>query len=88
MLSGGLVGQLRELADQFLEREPHLGVADDIRVQLDPRELLGHLLEQIGLGEPVDLGGEAEPLKDVAGVRRERLDVGKQVVPDVIRVAD
>jgi hypothetical protein len=39
------------------------------------------------LAEPVDLRRELEALEDVAHRRRERLDVGAQVLADVVLVA-
>ncbi len=87
VLSGGLVGKFGELADQFLEHGAHLGVADDLGVQVDVGELLGHQVEQLGLGQPVDLGVEVEALEDVAHGGRKRLNVGEEVFPDVVLVA-
>ena len=52
VLPGGLVGDFGELADQLLEHEAHLRVVDRVRVQVDAGELLGDLIEQVGLGEP------------------------------------
>ena len=88
VLAGRLVGQLGEPADQLLEDEAHLLVADLVRVQVDAGEPLGHLIEQLGLVEPVDLGRELEALEDVADVLREALDVGEEVRRDVVLVAD
>ena len=65
VLSGGLVGEFCELPDQFLEHRPHLGVADRVRVQVDTCKLLGHQIQQSGLGQSVDLGVEVEGLEDV-----------------------
>ena len=87
VLSGGLVRELGELADQLLEDRAHLRVADDLGVQVDVGELLGDEVEQPGLGEPVDLGVELEALEDVAHGGRERLHVGAQVLADVVLVA-
>ena len=87
VLAGGLVGEFGELADQLLEDRAHLGVADGFRVQVDVGELLGDQVEQPGLGQPVDLGVEVEALEDVAHRGREGLDVGEQVLPDVVLVA-
>ena len=87
VLPGRLVGEFGELADQLLEHRAHLGVADDVGVQVDVGELLGHQVQQPGLGEPVDLGVEVEALEDVAHGGRERLHVGAQVLADVVLVA-
>lgn len=86
MLSGGLIGEFGELADQFLEDGAHLGVADDVRVQVDARELFRDEIEQVGLGEAVDLGMEVERLEDVAYGRAEGLHVGAEVFADVVLV--
>lgn len=56
-------------------------------VEVDAGELLGYLIEQPRLGEPVDLRGKLEALKDVANVRRELSDVCRQVLVDVVLVA-
>ena len=87
VLTGRLVGQFRELADQLLEREPHLVVVDRLGMQVDARELLGDLIEQPALGQLVDLGREAEPLEDVAHGGRERLNIGEEVLADVVLIA-
>ncbi|HLL02270.1 MAG TPA: hypothetical protein VK539_16910 [Myxococcaceae bacterium] len=87
MLSGGLVGELGELADQLLEDVAHLRVADDLGVQVDIGELLGDQVQQVGLLEPVDLGVELEALEDVAHRGREVLHVGAQVLANVVLVA-
>ncbi|BBO32087.1 hypothetical protein PLANPX_1699 [Lacipirellula parvula] len=42
VLAGGLVGEFRELPDQLLEHGPHLRVADNVGVEVDVGELLGH----------------------------------------------
>ena len=87
VLAGGLVGELGELADEFLEHGAHLGVADGVGVQVDVGELLGDQVEQAGLGQAVDLGVEIEALEDVAHGGREGLHVGAQVFADVVLVA-
>ncbi len=88
MLSGRLVGEFRELADQLLEDEAHLGVVDDVGVKIDGGEFLGDQIEQVRLGEPVDLDGEFEALENVAHVGRKALHIGRQMRPDVVLVAD
>jgi hypothetical protein len=87
VLAGGLVGKLGELADELLEDRAHLGVADDLGVQVDVGELLGDEVEQAGLGQLVDLGVELEALEDVAHGGREPLHVGAEVLADVVLVA-
>ena len=87
VLTGRFVRQFGELADQLLEGEPHLVVADGLGMQVDAGELLGDLIEQTALGQLVDLGGEIEPLEDVADGGRERLHIGKEVLADVVLIA-
>ena len=87
MLSGGLVGKFGELADQFLEHGPHLGIADDLGVKVDVGELLGHQIKQLGLGQPVDLGVKIEALENVSHGGRKRLHVGEEVFLDMVLVA-
>ena len=87
VLTGRLVGQFGELADQLLEHQPHLHVVHALRVQVDGRELLGHQVQQLGLVQPLDGGGEVEMLEDGAHVRRETLDVAVEVGADVVLVA-
>ena len=74
VLAGRLVRELGEPADQLLEDQPHLGVADRVGMQVDVRELLGDEVKQVRLREPVDLHGELEALEDVPDSRRERLE--------------
>jgi hypothetical protein len=56
---------------------------DDVRLQVDVRELLGDEVEQVGLGQAVDLRRKVEVLEYVAHLGRERLDVAAQVLGDV-----
>ena len=49
MFSRRLVRDFRELADQFLEDEPHLAVADLVGMQIELRELFGDQIQQPGL---------------------------------------
>ena len=87
VLAGRLVGDFGELADQLLEDAAHRGVVDHVRVQIDAGELLGDQIEQIGLGQALDLAGEVEALEDVARRRREGLQIGVEVLADVVLVA-
>jgi hypothetical protein len=57
-------------------------------MEVDGGELLGHQIEQSGLRQAVDLHVKIEVLEDVAHRGRERLDVGAQVLADVVLVAD
>ena len=87
VLSGGFIGELRELADQLLEHQPHLGIAHRFRVKVDLGEALAHHVKQPGLVELVHLQMELKALEDVAYCRRERLDVAAQVLADVVLIA-
>ena len=49
VLSGGFVGKLGELADQLLEYQTQLSIADHLGVQVDGGELFGDQVEQPGL---------------------------------------
>jgi len=46
MFSGGLVTEFSELPDQLFKDGSHLLVADDIRMQVNARELLGDQVQQ------------------------------------------
>lgn len=87
VLSGRLVGQLGEPADQFLEHRAHMGVAHHVGMQIDGGEFLGHQVEQVILIEPVDEQLEVELLEHVPDVAGERADVVREVGTDVGRVA-
>ena len=88
VLSGRLVREFREFADQLFEDVAHLRVADFVRVEVDVRELFGDLIEQLRFRQPVNLGEEVEAFEDVADGWRKRLDVGEEVFADVVLVAD
>ena len=87
MLPGGLVADFGELADQLFKHQPHLHVADHLGVQVDLGELFCHLVEQPGLGQPLDLGVKFKMLKHVTHGGRERLHVAEQVLRNVVGVA-
>ena len=87
VFAGGLVGELGELADEFLEHGAHLGIADGVGVEVDGGKLFGDEVEEAGLGQAVDLGVEIEALKDVTHGGREGVHVGAQVFADVVLVA-
>src|SRR5690606_32803464 len=73
------IGGFGELADQVLEHQAHLGVADGFRVQVDAGELLRHQVQQVGLVELNQPIGEGEVLEHLAGVGGELGDVVFQV---------
>ena len=87
VLPGGLVADFGELADQLFEHQP-ICVADGLGVQVDLGELFGdHLVEQAGLGQPLDLGVEFKCSNSHA--RRARtLHVAEQVLRNVVPVAE
>ena len=87
VLADGFVGKLGEFADEFLEHQAHLHVVDLVRVQLDAGELLSDLIQQLGLVQALDRGGEIEVLEDRAHVRSEALDVAVEVGADVVLIA-
>lgn len=55
-------------------------------MEVDLGELADHLIQQIGFGEFLDLGVEAELLDDVARTFGETGDVGAQVRRDLVGV--
>jgi hypothetical protein len=63
VLAGGFVGDFGELADQLLEDTAHLVLLHRLRVQVDLGEALGDLVEQPGLGQPLDLGMKSKRSK-------------------------
>ena len=86
VLTGGLVRQLRELADQFLVEVAHLDVRHDVGVQVDVGELADDLVQQVGPSQPVDLDAEVELVDDVPGGLGEAPDVQLERVGDRVRV--
>ena len=72
VLAGGLVGELGEAADQLLVEVAHLDVRHDVRVQVDVGELADHLVEQVGLAQPVDLDREVELVDHVLRAPAEK----------------
>jgi hypothetical protein len=86
VLPGGFVGDLSKLADQLLEHQSHLTVADDLRVQVNRGELLCYQIKQVALVQAFHLGMEVKALEDVPHGGGEALDVTEQVVADVILI--
>ncbi len=66
MFSGGLIGQLGELADQLLEDRSHLRIADGFGVEVNLGEFFGDQVEQPCLVQAVDLRVEFKTLEDIA----------------------
>jgi hypothetical protein len=66
---------------------PQLGVRDGVGVEIDPGEFLRHEVEEISLRQSIDLRVKIEALEDVAHGGSERLDVGAQVLADIVLIA-
>ena len=79
VVTGGLVRGLVELADDVLERVPHVGVGHDIGVQVDGAEGLNDLAQETGLLQGDDLLLEVEVL--------EHIDIGGEPVDVVDRLS-
>ena len=61
-------------------------VADLVRMKIDPRELLGDLIQQAGFREAINLSIEIEALENLPHGWRERLDIGEQILSDIVLV--
>jgi hypothetical protein len=83
VLSGGLVGKLREAADQLLVEIAHLQVGHRAGVQVDVAESRQNHEQEVRLVQPDDLSLELELVQHVPRPRREPGDVGAQVVRHV-----
>ncbi|MNF76434.1 hypothetical protein D3C84_585480 [compost metagenome] len=79
VLPGGFVGAFRKFADQLLEDDAHAEVADALGAQVDRREALHHLVQQVGAGQLLDEVLEVKMLEDLASVRAEGLHIAHQV---------
>ncbi|MNO88725.1 hypothetical protein D3C76_801870 [compost metagenome] len=78
-MPGVVVGGFGELADQVLENQPHLMVADILRVQVDSGELLGDQIEQIPFLKLLQPTIESKVLKHLARVGGELGNVVLQI---------
>ena len=87
MIARGLVGQFVEAADEVLEEQPHVVVADVVGVQVQVAELGDDEVEEVGLAHPLYLVGELEILEDAADVGGEAVDVTGEVLVNVVGVA-
>jgi hypothetical protein len=58
-----------------------------VRMQIDLRKFLGDEIEEAGFAKRINLRVELEALEDVAHSGRERLDVGEEILSDVILIA-
>jgi hypothetical protein len=88
VLPGGLVGELREAADQLLVDVAHLQVGDGVGVEIDVAEFRDHLVEEASLVEPRNLGPEVELIDNIAGGHGEAADVGEEVGGHILRVIE
>jgi hypothetical protein len=75
VVTGGLIGQLVEAADEVLEDQPHLFVWHHIWVQVHVAELGDDEVEDVRFVHLVDFGVELEEIEDSTDVGREPLDV-------------
>lgn len=85
MVSGGLVRGLVELADDVLERIPHVCVGHHAGMQVDGAEGLDDLAQEPGLLQGQDLLLEVEVLEHVH-VGGEPVDVVSEVVHQPVRI--
>ncbi len=69
MFTSCLVGEFGEAADQLLVEVAHLEIAHLVGMQVDVGELAHHQVEQAGLVEASDLGGELEAIEDLTRLR-------------------
>ena len=92
VFAGLLVVLLVEAADEFLEDRAHAmvveagQVAGGLRAEVDVlvEELLDELAQGVGLGEARDLVAELEVVEDVLHVGREAVEVGLEVVLELL----
>ena len=57
-------------------------------MQVDGAELFGDEVEQVGLGETIDLRLKLEAVEDVLDVGREAVEIGAEIEGDVVLIAD
>ena len=88
MVSRLLVRLLGADADELLEHVPHLHVVDAFGREVDVRELLDDLVEEVPLVHARDLLVEPEALHDLEDVVREVPDVAAEVLRDVVWVVE
>ena len=84
VLARGLVGLLRELADQLLEDVAHVLVGDVGRVEVEVGKPLDDAEQEVSVLQPVHLVEELEVDADgLPDVGREGVDIGLEVVGKV-----
>ena len=86
--SGLLIVGLGKPLDQVLEDVPHIHGADLLRphIRLVRAEVHNHLIEQTRLYHAVNLGTEIHAGEDVLNIVGKAIEVGPEVVIDVLRV--
>ena len=62
-------------------------VIDSGGMQIDLRKLLGDQIQQIRLGEALDVCVKIEAFENIAHGRREGFDVAVEIIADVILIA-
>ena len=87
VVAGRLVRGFVESPDQVLEDQPHLMVRHGVRVQVDLGELRDDQEQPVGLVQLGDLLLELEVLEDLPRLRREALDVVRQVLGGLVGIA-
>src|SRR5579864_9769919 len=87
VVTGGLVRCFIEAPDQVLEDQAHLVIGDDVGMQIDVCELPDHQVEPVGLIQLGDFLLELEVLEYLPRPRRETLDVVRQVLCGLVRLA-
>ena len=83
VFAGCLIGEFGKAANQVFEDQPHLVVVDDAWVQINRRELLHNLVEQVGAVQLFDLHLEIVALEDIAGVLAKATDIADQICLDI-----
>ena len=85
VVAGGLVRGLVELADDVLERIAHVGVGDDVRMQVGSLERRDDLAQELCLLKGEDLLLEVEVLEHV-NIWREPVHIVSEVVGQSVGV--
>lgn len=86
VLTGGLVRGVRELTDQLLEDVAHIVVVHDLGAQVDLGELLDDEVEQVGVGQALDLQVEGVVVEDLGGFGGEAAEEVLEVLLDLLGV--
>jgi len=88
VFSGGLVGEVREFADQILEDVTHLNIGNRLGMKVNFSEPFHNEEKQIGLIKTLDVILEIEMLEDIPGILREARDKIAEIGGNVTRVCD